>query len=168
MTNNDIINKILEDEGGYVNHPNDKGGPTNFGITLQTLSEWRHQEQTEDDVKNLSKEEAIIILYQKYLTAPGFIAIPYWDLKYLVVDMWVNHGPKNATLIIQRALGLPGDGIMGKHTLQSIVEQATVDTFRKVLAERIRFYGRIIKKNPDQAVFAAGWMDRVADFLWEN
>ncbi len=29
---------ILSFEGGYVNHPNDKGGPTNKGVTIAT---WR-------------------------------------------------------------------------------------------------------------------------------
>lgn len=36
MTKDDIFNSILGKEGGYVNHPNDKGGPTNWGITQAT------------------------------------------------------------------------------------------------------------------------------------
>ena len=30
-----IINDIIRKEGGYVNHPDDKGGSTNYGITLK-------------------------------------------------------------------------------------------------------------------------------------
>lgn len=33
MTKDEIFNAILGKEGGYVNHPDDKGGPTNWGIT---------------------------------------------------------------------------------------------------------------------------------------
>ncbi len=36
MTKDDIFNAILGKEGGYVNHPDDKGGPTNWGITQAT------------------------------------------------------------------------------------------------------------------------------------
>ncbi|WP_276203058.1 glycosyl hydrolase 108 family protein, partial [Enterobacter hormaechei] len=36
MTKDDIFNTILGKEGGYVDHPNDKGGPTNWGITQAT------------------------------------------------------------------------------------------------------------------------------------
>ncbi|MBZ7417096.1 glycosyl hydrolase 108 family protein, partial [Klebsiella michiganensis] len=33
MTADQIIEGILGKEGGYVNNPNDKGGPTRWGIT---------------------------------------------------------------------------------------------------------------------------------------
>ncbi|MDM4484160.1 glycosyl hydrolase 108 family protein, partial [Klebsiella oxytoca] len=33
MTADQIIEGILGKEGGYVNKPNDKGGPTRWGIT---------------------------------------------------------------------------------------------------------------------------------------
>ncbi len=29
----ELIDALIEREGGYVNHPDDKGGPTCFGIT---------------------------------------------------------------------------------------------------------------------------------------
>ena len=31
---NDCLTRLLKDEGGYTNNPNDSGGPTNYGITL--------------------------------------------------------------------------------------------------------------------------------------
>jgi len=31
-----LIDRIIEVEGGYVNNPNDKGGPTKYGITEAT------------------------------------------------------------------------------------------------------------------------------------
>ena len=33
---NQFINRVLSHEGGYVNHPQDPGGETNWGITKRT------------------------------------------------------------------------------------------------------------------------------------
>ena len=36
-----LINDVIERfEGGYTNHPADRGGPTNMGITRAALSEY--------------------------------------------------------------------------------------------------------------------------------
>lgn len=36
MTKDEIFAAILSREGGYVDHPDDRGGPTHWGITLTT------------------------------------------------------------------------------------------------------------------------------------
>lgn len=52
------IEFTLDWEDGYVDHPEDKGGPTKFGIS-QTA--YPHL-----DIKNLTKEQAIEIYYEDY------------------------------------------------------------------------------------------------------
>jgi hypothetical protein len=37
--------------------------------------------------------------------------------------------------------------------------------YKVFLRRRIVFYGTIIKNDPKQAVFAEGWMRRVAEFI---
>lgn len=167
MTNQQIVEKILQHEGGFVNDPNDKGGATKFGITLDTLSDWKHKEVTTADIQALTKDEAVQIYLSKYIYGPGFDTIPDDKVRYLVVDMWVHHGPRRATLIIQKSLGLPGDGILGPKTL-SYLRSFDISIFSKVLSNRMRFYGTLITKDPTQAKFAAGWLDRCADFIYEN
>ena len=39
---NDIAQEILKTEGVYVNDPDDPGGPTNYGVMLQTLKRLGH------------------------------------------------------------------------------------------------------------------------------
>ena len=50
-TFNEIIEKVLDHEGGYVNDPTDRGGETNFGIAKRFYPDV--------DIKNLTKEQAI-------------------------------------------------------------------------------------------------------------
>ena len=33
MDVDELIDALIDREGGYANHPSDRGGPTNFGIT---------------------------------------------------------------------------------------------------------------------------------------
>jgi lysozyme family protein len=165
-TIDDIITRIIKTEGGYSDRTADRGGPTNMGITLKTLQDWRHDYTlTAEAVKDLKETEARAIYLAKYVKGPGLDRIS-GNLQVLLVDMFVLHGPKNAALITQHALGLPGDGIFGEKTLSAVM---SVDHgFERVLAERFRFLGRLIHNDPTQAANAAGWMDRAADFLWAN
>ena len=56
---------VIGNEGGYVNNSSDRGGPTNFGITMKTLQDYRKKSVTIDDVKCLKIEEAQAI-YKKF------------------------------------------------------------------------------------------------------
>jgi lysozyme family protein len=54
----EIIEVVLEHEGGYVNDPKDPGGETNFGIAKRS--------NPDVDIKNLTKAEASLIYKTKY------------------------------------------------------------------------------------------------------
>lgn len=159
-----IITEILEREGGYVNHPDDKGGPTNFGITMSTLQEWRHKPVTANDVKALSEDEARAIYRDRYIVGPGFAGLPE-PLRGLVVDSGVNCGVARVTGWIQREVGVTADGKMGPNTQAAVHRADPKRLYRQVLATRIRHYGRIVTDNPKQAAFAAGWANRAAAFV---
>jgi ferredoxin-NADP reductase len=83
-----ILDDILRREGGYVNHPADRGGPTNFGITAQTLGSWRKlgRPATAAEVQALTEPEARAIYRQQYITGPGFETITHPALLHLLVD----------------------------------------------------------------------------------
>ena len=52
-TFNEIIEVVLEHEGGYVNDPNDLGGETNFGITKRFYPGVNIKELTKEKAKQI-------------------------------------------------------------------------------------------------------------------
>ena len=167
MTTKDIIDGIIKREGGYVDHPDDRGGPTKFGITLATLEAWRHRLVTAEDVAGLDEEEAREIYTGEYLVKPRVHLINNAQLRVFALDSAVQHGPGRAIRWMQKIVGVPVDGILGPVSL-GIINQVEPDgLYRKMVAERCRYYGRIITKDPTQAVFAAGWANRIAEFIEE-
>lgn len=174
---NKIIDQIIDDiirrEGGYVNHPADKGGPTKYGITLKTLSEYRGKPCTENDVKALTKAVAASIYYQRYYLAPNIDSLPV-DIQPVVLDMAVNMGPSRAIRLLQQALDgfvddpIDVDGVIGLRTINaatSVYRKHARKLTQAITDERIKFYRRIVANNPSQSVFLAGWINRANEFV---
>lgn len=162
-----IIDAIIRREGGFVNHAADRGGATNYGITQQTLAEYRGHPVSVDDVRNLTEDEARRIYADRYITRPGFDRITHPALMGLVVDCAVNHGPDRSARWLQQAAGVVVDGAVGPVTLAAVNGASGAHLYRQVLAERCRFYGSLVTRDPSQAAFAAGWAVRLAEFIEE-
>jgi lysozyme family protein len=167
MTPDDVIDRVLAAEGGYVNDPSDVGGCTNHGITFATLAAWRQTDVTCEDVRLLTQAEARDIYRHLYIRQPGFEdAISDSRLLALVVDFGVLSGPHTATAALQRALGVGDDGVLGAQTRRVLASQGgSPDVYRKVLADRIRHHVEIVIRNPSQARFLRGWLARLTGFL---
>lgn len=167
-----IADLIGNHEGGYVNHPADKGGPTKYGITLKTLSAHRGHDLEAYDVKLLSKSEAAEIYEADYYLAPGIDGLPEL-LQPVVFDMTVNMGPINAIKLLQRViheLGTPItiDGHIGPRTMQSAVIACNVyhdAVLLNICLARKEYYRAIVDKDATQAVFLNGWINRANYFL---
>src|SRR5262245_32852425 len=107
------IEAVLAREGGYVDHPADRGGPTNYGITLARLAESRGRRTTADDVRMMSRDEAIAIYERDYVERPGLEGILDDEIFAYMVDSIVHHGQSNAIGFLQRAAGVADDGALG-------------------------------------------------------
>ena len=162
-----LLDEVLRREGGYVNHPADRGGPTKFGITAATLGEWRRlgRAATAQEVSALTTDEARAIYRQRYVADPGFEGIKHPPLLALLVDAGVHSGPKRAVEWLQTALGVSADGVLGPRTRAALMSADPVVLYRRVLAARLRFLGRLITQDRRQAAFAAGWMNRLAEWV---
>jgi lysozyme family protein len=163
MTVDQLIDEIVEREGGFVNDPVDGGGPTKFGITKGTLARWRSRNVTVEDVKRLDVGEARDIYRAEYVVQPGFESVPE-PLRSHLVDFGVNAGPAQAVRTLQRSLGVGVDGVFGPATrlaLAEAIEEGGVDRLaRRFWQERVRFYARLVALRPTQERFLDGWLNR--------
>jgi lysozyme family protein len=122
MNRDQIISATIQHEGGdkFTNDPNDPGHATKFGITRMTLSVWRKETCTAQDVEALTEEEARAIYQDRYWNAVRGDDLPP-PLAVLVFDTAVTHGPTNAVKFLQRALGnLTIDGQLGPKTIRAV------------------------------------------------
>ncbi len=174
MTLDQVLAAVMAREGGYVNNPADRGGPTKYGVTQAALAHWRGRPVTAAQVRALTRKEARAIYLRKYLIEPGYRQIGNPTLQALVLDCAVHHGPRQATRLLQRALRVRDDGIIGPVTLAALARLDSRRVGIRLLCERVRLFGRIITHDlsdadrdgiPDHTEFAAGWLDRVADLL---
>lgn len=154
-------------EGGYVNNPSDKGGPTNMGITLQTLRQI-NPDATIADIKNLSRAEAISIYDKNYWQKYAIVDMPE-GIQDVVFDTFVQHNPQTAIKLIQSALNSMGqsievDGKMGSNTLKAINTVNTEQLRGTLLGVRRQYYENKVAENPSQQQFLKGWLNRL-DYL---
>ena len=167
---------IIEREGGYVDNAVDRGGPTNMGITLSTLSSYLGRPATVDEVKALSSEQAADIYKALFYHMPRFDRLPP-DLQPPVVDAGVMSGPSHAVRMLQQVASLAGrsiniDGMLGEQSLMSIQIAVNAQGVRQIIRDfttrRIAFYRDIVARDPRQAEFLAGWISRANSFLNQN
>lgn len=165
MTTDELLDDILRREGGYVDHPNDHGSCTNFGITIYALGDWRGTPVTCADVQGMTVAEARAIYTEVYIKRPGFDRIEDDALRALLVDFGVNSGPRAAVRTLQKAIGVKVDGVLGPATIAALKVADASKLFRIVLQGRMYYIADILRRDPTQRVFAAGWLRRLAEFL---
>ena len=165
MTIEDVIAEVIRREGGYVDHLSDRGGPTKYGVTLETLAAWRGQPVTAREVRALTKGEAQALYRREYLERPGFDRITDPTLQTLLVDYAVHSGPRRAIQALQRVVGTSPDGVLGPQTLAALDRLGPELARRGVLKLRGEWIANILQHQPDQRVFAAGWLRRLMEFV---
>src|ERR1700676_4744041 len=142
----EIIKGIIAREGGYVNNPTDKGGPTAYGISKTSNPDaWKNGPPTE--------AEARAIYLQRYVVGPGFDEIGDIQLRTQLVDFGVNSGPAVAIKHLQAVVGTTVDGVLGPETVAAI----TAATNNLLVAARVKMIGQIVTHTPSQLTFLNGW-----------
>jgi lysozyme family protein len=164
MTFDDAFDKLIANEGGYQDNPNDRGNwtsgvigvgelkGTKFGISAMSYSSL--------DIENLTLAQAKEIYKRDFWDR--FSALKLADgIQFMLFDAAVNHGPGNAVRMLQRAVLVIDDGHIGPVTIIAVGKTDTNTLLRRFAAERLLFISKL--RAWDR--FGRGWVTRVADDL---
>ena len=176
-----LVDGLIEREGGYVNHPADRGGATNFGITEGVA----RAHGFGGAMCDLPRREAVAIYRRLYWLRPRFdkVAMRSPRLAAELFDSGVNMGPAVAATFLQRALtalnrsgkdypDLVPDGQIGAATLAAldgflkVRGKASAETvvMRALEALQGERYLRLAERRPANEAFLYGWLaNRIGD-----
>lgn len=173
MTRDDILADLLVVEGGYVNNPDDSGGPTKYGVTEELARFYGF----EGDMRDLTREFALEVYAALFWYAVGadHILVMSERITVEVVDTAVNCGPFKAGEILQRSLNvlnlgaelyedLTADGVIGHRTLRALQaylavrEEGTLVKMLNVLQGA--HYVELAERREKDESFIYGWFNK--------
>lgn len=159
---------LLRHEGGWSNHPADRGGATMFGVTQGTYDEYRKLKKlAKKSVKNITKDEAHDLYDILYWRAARCDRLP-WPISYMTFDASVNSGVSRGVRWTQAGLGVGADGQVGPNTIAAANQAIAAGDAGKLLSimdQRATFLARLVQRTPSQAAFLLGWWRRVMEVL---
>lgn len=142
MTNqlfNQALHFVLNQEGGFVDDPDDKGGATNKGITQGTYDSYRKaHKKAIQTVKNITDAEVSDIYYNNYWLKAGCDKMT----------------PAFAVISFDTAVN------MGIGRIKEFMQTAEYKNPEKFLLARIRKYVKFAQSG-NQSKFLVGWLNRV-------
>ena len=173
MNVEDYISSLIQREGGYVDHPHDRGGPTNHGITQQVARAFGYM----GDMRAMSVTVARQIYRERYWFQPKFHEVNNRSkaIAEELLDTGVNMGPGVASRFLQRALNVLNvqekhypdiavDGAIGRMTLYALDqfltrrgEDGVKVLLRMLNGQQSVRYIEISEANKTQESFQFGW-----------
>ena len=144
------IELILAYEGGLVSNKYDPGGLTKYGISQRAYPDLDIASLTEEQAKAIYKRDYWDKIHGDYL--PSGIAT-------LVFDAAVNQGINRATKMMQKAINVDADGIIGAKTMAALSRATLMDFAVQFGTQRTLHYASL----PTFSIFGKGWLRRVFD-----
>jgi lysozyme family protein len=158
------FDRVIGHEGGFQDMHHDRGNwtsgkvgvgelkGTKFGLSAMTYPDY--------DIKNLTIEQAKAIYFEDWWIELGMERFRP-AMQYQMFDAAINHGMRNASKMVQRAVGAKDDGAIGKNTMKAIKAKSVDDLLLLFISERIAFFTKV--KTFDK--YGKGWMNRMAGNL---
>lgn len=167
------LSYTLQYEGGWSDDPDDRGGATNFGLTIGFAQETNDLEIFDVDgdgdidkidIKNLTHERAHDA-YKEYVWDKHDLDSYSPKIAFNLFDMVVNHGPKNSFKMLQMAICKCGfqidvDGAVGNETIGALNQCDQNELVKNLLNIRRDFFRKITVKRPQNQKFLKGWLNR--------
>lgn len=137
---------------GYCNVVGDSGGLTKYGIAKNY--------NKSVDVQNLNLEKTKQVYFDSYWV-PSHCPLITTNIHMFYFDMVINNGPTRAAKILQQAIGVDVDGMIGEHTLSVINNSNNVVGVINTMSElREQRYRGIVANDASQSKFLDGWLNR--------
>lgn len=164
-----LIPFLLKWEGGFVNDPDDLGGATNMGVTMNTYIAYCRRKgypvPTVTRLKNLSEGQWVDIVKTMYWDRFRADEIHSQSVANICVD-WLWLSGTVAIKRVQELVGVKVDGIVGPNTLVAINSMSSLVLFGMVKEERKRYIDEICRKRPANEKFRKGWLNRLNDLMY--
>lgn len=163
---------LLRFEGGFVNDPDDPGGATNKGITLQTFRTCAKNllgiEPTLDNLRRLTDAQAGTIYQALYWNKVHGDEIALQDLANILCDFYVNAGAAAAkllqTILNEKDPSVTVDGVIGPACMSALAGADQAEVYMRFKQGRINYYRSLAQRQPSLAKFLNGWLNRVNAF----
>lgn len=152
MTFDEAFEILLGHEGGYVDHPNDPGGATKWGISKRSYPN--------EDIRNLTKDRAKTLYKRDFWDRVRADELPA-AIRFDVFDGAVNSGPGRAVAWLQAAVGAKVDGALGPQTMAAVQAAEPLGVLARYNGHRLEFMASL-KTWPS---FGRGWARRIAGNL---
>ncbi len=163
--------KVVKNEGGYVNDPSDPGGETYKGIARNMNSKWDGWDiidQQKKQPKFPASLDSNVDLQEK---VSDFYKTNYWDrvkgdditndtIGFSIFDFAVNAGVGTSISLAQMVVDVDADGVMGVDTLTKINAFDADHFIAAFIVAKIARYASIVKKRPSSQKYFYGWVRR--------
>jgi lysozyme family protein len=159
MNYDSAFDRLIGNEGGYVNNPADPGGETNWGITWPVLHQAIGAGVVTSDVTiaSMTRDQAKLI-YKAFFWDAGKMDQYNGAIAFQVFDFAVNSGIQTALRKLQVAVGVADDGNVGPATIAAINAMTPPQVIMNFVAARLDFW----RKLSTWPTFGAGWAGRAA------
>jgi len=148
-----IIGLVLQNEGGYRDDPNDAGKATNYGISQAQYPSL--------DIKNLTVDQAKGIYKTDYYNVMGLSRLDSPAVQYYLLDTGVNAGQGTAVKLLQSAVHLTQDGVLGPATAQEVNTCDEHGLIDRLIELRMKHYVSLVIADPQHKLGdLLGWTNR--------